>query len=110
MTIKKLQQLVRISALKRDIELGRMAQLTAARTGLQAARDDLKSRAQAAMQDGQGSVPDATQAEGFVTFARQQDEKLALDQARLESDIATQKVAAAIAVGRASVISRLARR
>lgn len=106
----KIAQLVRISAMKRDMELGRMAVLTSARSTLQAERADLKAQVTAALRGGQNSAPTAAHADNFSLMAQHKDELMALDQARLESDIATQKTVAALAVGRADVIERLAQK
>lgn len=109
MSHKRLTQLQRIAEMKRDIELGRLARLAMAREGLTQERQRLQDLTRQAARDGQTSLPGAGAAALFAFLTENRDGQIALEQARLEAEIARGKALAATAFGRASVLEKLSR-
>lgn len=105
---KHLRQLHRIAEMKRDIELGHLARLAMARDGLTEERERLQTLTRQAARDGQTSLPGAGAAALFACLTEDRDGQIALEQARLEAEIARGKALAATAFGRASVLEKLA--
>lgn len=110
MSLKRLDVLLEISRIRRDVEMAALARLAGERQRLIAAQDALSQQERSAREAGLASPHDGLQAERFAVWTARRAQVLETQVAAVEARIEGQKQVTRVAVGREHNLEKISDR